>query len=210
MAHEQEILSKKIPTDLQTCPNCKQTPEFFKPHECKKRLFLVIVEDSVQKIHSFLGRWKCPLCGKSFTYYPDFAIPYKRYVKDNIIKLARQYIENSNITYREVVKDKGLAIGYDSDADKIDERQLEGSTVWRWLDYIGSLNQLLSKALNLIRQRSPSSEIFRQIQPIYPKKYRTNERKKLLSQSIRLFIAEMVFSNLFGLSIFPKFATGYL
>lgn len=208
-AHEQELFSKKIPSDLKTCPNCKETPDYFQLHYCKKRLFLVIVEGSVQKIWSFLGRWKCSLCGRSFIYYPDFAIPYKRYVKNNIIELAQLYVENDKVTYQEAVTNNGLAIGYDSEADLIDERQLVGSTVWRWLAWIGSLNHVVSKGLDIIRQKLPSSEIFRQIHPIHPKKYRSNERRKLLSQSLILFMAEKILKNLSNWSIFPHFAIRY-
>jgi len=85
----------KIPFDLKTCPICKEAPDYFKPHDCRKRVFLVIVEWVVQKIESVLGRWKCPLCNHTFTYYPNFAIPYKRYVKDNILTQVSHFKETN-------------------------------------------------------------------------------------------------------------------
>jgi hypothetical protein len=152
---------------------------------------------------------KCPLCHCTFTYYPDFAIPFKRYVKENILELSRKYIEDDETIYKDVVYDKGLQIGYETDQGKIDERYFEGSTVWRWLSFLGSLLNTLNNALNLIRQKSPTSSIFRQIYPIHPNKYRSDKRKKLLQQSMRLFYADDEFQRLFKISIFPDLATRY-
>ena len=108
-----------------------------------------------------------------------------------------------------MVYDKGIQIGYETDQGKIDERYFEGSTVWRWLSFIGSLRHTLNNALNLIRQKSPASSIFRQIYPIHPKKYRSDKRKNILQRSMRLFYAEDEFQRLFKISIFPDLATRY-
>lgn len=208
-AHGQEVLSGNIPSDLEVCPRCEGNPESFKPHDYRGRLFLVIIDGLVQQIPSFLARWRCPLCHRPFTYYPDFAMPYKRYVKDDVLELSRQYVEDDHSSYRDVVQDNASAIGYDSGEDTIDERQLAPSTVWRWLSYVGSLQQALYKALHLIRQKSPSSGIFRQIRPVHVQKYRSHGRKKLLGRCLRLFRAEGEFSPLFGVSIFTHLATPY-
>lgn len=172
-AHGQEVLSGNIPADLEVCPRCGGNPESFKPHDFRNRLFLVITDGLVQQIPSFLARWRCPLCHRPFTYYPDFAMPYKRYVKDDVLEFSRQYVEDDCSSYRDVVQDNASAIGYDSGEETIDERQLAPSTLWRWLSYIGSLQQVLGRALHLIRQKSPSSGIFRQIRPVHVRKYRS-------------------------------------
>ena len=210
--HEQEILSGQTPENLKHCPKCQGTPQSFKSHGLRDRIFLVIIGAFVHQIQSFLGRWKCPLCHCSFTYYPDFALPFKRYLKDSILPLARTYVEEDTSTYRKVVQDNDSAIGYASSEHKegIDERQLHGSTIWRWLSFIGSLKQTLCQGLNIIRQKSPSSCVFREILPVHSHKYKSEKRKVLLGFSQRFFVAETAFSQLFGSSIFPRFATGYL
>ena len=207
-AHEQEVSSGKVPDDLRHCPRCKEKPQSFKLHDVKSRLFLVIIEGFVHSIRSFLGRWKCALCGYCFTYYPDFALPYKRYVKDTIVQLSRDYGEDDEASYRKGVQNKGSPIGYKG-VDKIDERHFVGSPLWRWLRSIGSLEESLRSGLNLIRQKSPSSGIFRNIRPVAPHKYRSDKRKKLPGRCVRFFFVEDEFKALFGCSIFPKYATGY-
>ncbi len=211
-SHEQEILSGQAPENLKHCPRCEGTPQSFKSHGLRSRIFLVIIGAFVHQIPSFLGRWKCPLCHCSFTYYPDFALPFKRYLKDSILPLARTYLEEDTSTYRKVVQDNDSARGYACSEQKegIDERQLQGSTIWRWLSFIGSLKQTLCHGLNIIRQKSPSSFVFREIRPVHRRKYQSEKRKVLLEFCQRFFVAESAFSRLFGSSIFPRFATGYL
>lgn len=208
--HEKEVLAKLLPDDLRYCPHCKEIHTLFKQHDSRKRLFLVIVGSFVKIIRSFLGRWKCTLCGHTFTYYPDFAVPYKRYVKGNILILCEKYLGNDDATYRKVIEHDGSAIGYDSGTEKIDERQLVGSTVWRWLGFLGLLKECVRKSLDLIKQKDPSTKVFRQIHPVHYKKYRSEERKDVLNYAMRLLFVEEEFKKLFSVSIFPKFATGYL
>jgi len=204
-AHEKEVLSGKVPNNLQICPKCKGNSRFFKLHEGRFRLFLVIVDCFVKQVESLLGRWKCPLCHRTSTYYPDFAIPYKRYVKDTILQLSQKYLEE-DFTYETVVRKEDAAIAYDSADSKKYDSYFASTTVWWWLHYIGSLKNLVSKAFNLIREKDPSSEIFRQILPIKAKKYRSYKRKKVLQQCARLINAEAEFRRLFSRSIFPHFA----
>lgn len=210
--HEQEIVSGQAPENLKHCPRCQGTPQSFESHGLRHRIFLVIIGAFVHQIPSFLGRWKCPLCHCSFTYYPDFALPFKRYLKDSILPLARTYLEEDTSTYRKLVQDNDSAIGYASSEQKegIDERQLQGSTIWRWFSFIGSLKQTLCHGLNIIRQKSPSSFVFREVRPVHCRKYKSEKRKVLLGFCQRFFAAEAAFNCLFGSSIFPWFATGYL
>ena len=206
-AHEEEILSGKMPADLKQCPKCYGNPESFKSHGLRQRIFYVIIGGFVYRIESFLGRWKCVLCNCTFTYYPDFSLPFKRYPKDSILPLAEKYVEE-NTTYQEVVQnDDGSPISFESSGG---DRSLGGSTIWRWLDSVGSLKDRLMRAFDLIRQKSPSSTIFREIRPILSGKYKSESRKILLGFCQRFFIAEAEFKRLFFISIFPKFATGFL
>jgi len=185
-AHEQEALSNTAPSDLRTCPKCQGHPDFFKAYDCRSRIFLAIDQGIVKKILSFLSRWKCPLCCKKFLYYPDYAIPFKRYVKDSLNHLSKRYLTDDKATYRGVVKADKAPIVYDG--NEKEERRLEPSTVWRWLSYIGSL----------------SSEIFGKTQKIPDGKYRSEERKQLLIQAKIFFSTQ---EELTQISAFPKLAT---
>ncbi len=196
--NKKEVLSGKIPDNLQICPKCNVNAENIKLHERRKRLFLVITERFIRKVWTLPGRWKCHCCNSTFTYYPQFAIPHKRYVNENIMSLSRQYVEDDRSTYRNVVRYRGLAIGYEIDKDKIDERLFVGTTLWRWLGFIGSLENTLRDALDLIRQKSPTSEIFREAPPLNPRKYRSEERRKLLQRCMELFNVENEFKNVLG------------
>ena len=206
-AHEQDILSGKVTGFLEICPQCDSRPVSFKIHEYKNRLFLVIDKSFVSKIEAALARIKCPVCKRSFTYYPDFALPYKRYVKDNILEICEAYVENDESTYNDMVHYDDIQIAYEDNEDVIDNRYLDRSTVWRWIAFIGSLNSVLNNTLKLIRQRSATSPVFRRIHIPHPGKYRSNRRRLVLQQSMRLLDAAKEFICLFNTSIFPDFAT---
>ena len=207
--HGQAVLLKQIPPDLTHCPCCKKEHQFFKFHEARSRLFLVVISCFVHLVNSFLGRWKCPFCNRTFTYYPEHAIPYKNYVKDSIVNLSQTYVEYDNITYRQVVQHGISVIAYKAEKG-IDERCLAGSTVYRWLSWIGSLKEPLRHALNMIRQKDPSCYIFRQIRPISSHKYQSINRIKILDTCLRFFAVEKKYNALFNRSIFPRFATGFI
>ncbi len=201
-AHEQEVRTTKYPSDLNICPICKETHKSFKPHQKRKRLFLIIIGSIVKEIRSLLGRWRCLICGSTFTYYPEFAIPHKRYLKDKVLGLSRRYVEDDNTSYREAASNDGTSIVYERE-----ERYFDYTTVWRWVGYIGSLEQRLSRGLKLIREKETSSKIFRQIHPINPRKYRSEARRKVLDRCMRMFILEGEFKKIFNASIFTEFAT---
>ena len=132
-AHKQAILSSQVPEDLTTCPCCHQSPPEFKLHDVRQRSFRVIIENLVHLVQGFLARWKCTLCKHSFTWYPDFAIAYKRYVKDSIVKLSSKYVEDDKTTYNQTVQHQSSFIAYTTDKE-IQEPCLAGSTVHRWLE----------------------------------------------------------------------------
>ena len=107
------------------------------------------------------------------------------------------------MTYQDITS----TIGYTTQTQKIDERKLAGSTVWRWLGFFGSLKNTLRNALEIIRQAAPNSTVFRQMSPIHPKKYRSDERKIVLEQAFQLFTADAEYQDIWGYSIFPDLAT---
>lgn len=200
--HTASILSASIQSPQRSCPHCFETPGIFKLHESRKRGFRFIVGRFVRIVISLLIRWKCPICGRTFTEYPGFALPYKRYVLMDIEGLSEDYLENEK-TCQQTVSCEGEAIGYEERDGKIDERQLSASTPWRWLGFLGSMKKTLTETLNLIEQKAAQSSIFRQLFPLWPGKYRSDQRKVLLQSAWKLLQANRLFKNLFGYQIFP-------
>jgi len=81
--------------------------------------------------------------------------------------------------------------------------------LWRWVGFIGTMKTTLLEASKLIRQKAPSSEIFREPHIIPTHKYQSETRKKILQTCSRLFRAEEEFQILFGASIFLHFETAH-
>lgn len=194
-----------ISCKITICPKCDEDHESFKLHEVKGRLFYIITLNVVKKVKSCLARWKCPLCKATFIEYPHYAVPYKRYTKDSVLELGLKYVEDASASYRSVAKDG--TITHEEEKNKDEVSSLSHTTVWRWLSFLGSLTLLARNALEMIRQKSAVSIIFREVFVIPPKKYRSKKRKQLLEQSLRLFNIDAEFTDIFGQSIFPHFAT---
>ena len=128
--------------NLDTCPRCMKQPPGFSCHDRKRRTFLVVIENIVHKILSIMMRCKCPLCSGTFTVYPDFALPYKRYTKDFILEKSIRYVEDDAATYGKTSKNKHLALGYASTQKGIiDEKQFVHSTLHRWLTWFSTLTR---------------------------------------------------------------------
>jgi hypothetical protein len=206
--HTDSITSGRIQSPRGSCPKCSESPDTYKLHECRKRSFRFIFGCFVRKVISLLARWKCPICGHTFTEYPEFALPYKRYVVMDIDRLGENYLENSH-SYQDTVSCEEGAIGYEQEDGEIDERQLSPSTPWRWLSFLGSMNNLLTVVLNLIRQKAADSYIFRGLLPLFQGKYRSRDRKTILQNAWKLLQANPIFQHLFADTIFPRYATGY-
>ena len=136
--HERSIVTKQGP---RFCPKCESSHDDFKLHERRNRLFYVIIDSFVHTVESFLGRWKCCLCRATFTLYPKYTLPYKRYVRDVCISLGKDYVTNDAATYLDV----SSFIGYTTQMQKTDERKLAGTTVWRWLSFFGSPKRTLPR-----------------------------------------------------------------
>jgi hypothetical protein len=133
------IISGRIPGPQGSCPICLTHPRVFKLHECRKRSFRYIVGNMVKDIITLLPRWKCTECGKTFTVYPSFAIPHKRYVWTDIRRLTRRYIEDESQTYCTTVTHQDAPIGYQEEDNKNVDRFLDPSTVWRWISWLGNV-----------------------------------------------------------------------
>jgi len=190
--------------NLSPCPRCNVESHYFKHHAYRERLFFIIVDMVVKPIRCYLLRFRCPGCGKSFPFYPDFAIPYKRYTRQTITGFAERYVD-SNDSYQKAVmaKDEKGVPGY---ADG--EKTLAPSTVHQWVTSLGRLVNTTKKALDLICQENPKTTICRDLaQWIVPRsKYRSEGRKTCLFNCFRLLATEALFKTVFQPSIFTKLA----
>jgi transposase-like protein len=209
-AHTEAVERGKVSCTAEHCPICGQRPAVFKYHASRPRCFRVIVDQMVQAVASALTRWKCPACEKTFTLYPDFALPHKRYVCQVVCGLSERYVADDELSYRAGVQIHGRAVYYDADAGApqvLDDRVLWPSTLHRWIGWLGRLRETLRTALQLIRAQSATCDVFRHLVALPARKYRSERRKGTLQACGRLLRADGAYRQLFQTSIFPYLAT---
>jgi hypothetical protein len=146
------------------------------------------------------------LCQRTFTLYPGFALPFKRYVLPFILARCTAYVEDTAHTYREGVKEAGSPISHE-DANR--GAELRPSTLWRWAGRLGRFPVTVRQALNLIKQKDPSTDVFRVLggQRIRPGKFRGEARKHVLERCRALVTVNQVYARVFSASVFPELAT---
>ena len=209
-AHTQAVERGQVDCKLDQCPHCDQRSVGFKYHASRSRFFYVIVDRMVQRVRSALTRWKCVVCQTTFTDYPDFALPYKRYVRQDLCRLSGRYVFEDGLSYRKAVRVNAMAVFYDAAegaSHPIDDRMLTHSTVHRWISFLGDLKQTLAQSWQLIRAKSPSCELFRCRVAVGSWKYRSEPRQGLLHRCGRLLLADETYRHLFEISIFTHLAT---
>jgi len=181
----------------------------FAKHDCAPRKFRVRLYDPtlddivIAVFDSWRVRFRCPDCRKTFTEYPPFALPHKRFVQQDVLAKALGYLQDPQATYRTAVHERRLPAGYCQDG----KGQLSHSTVWRWLSGLGSWRTLVQKATGLILEEDPTADVHRQQFSIACFKVRSERRRKLLQQAARLFHVAEIFSRTFGVSLFTHLGT---
>ena len=203
-AHQLKIEKGKIrPDNLPPCPRCSVESEFFKIHAYRERRFLIIIEMLIKAAYCSLLRFICPGCGKTFTHYPDFAIPHKHYTRPTITGFSASFVESDDMTYQQAVMVDHSAPGYPQN-----DATLAPSTIHRWITTLGGFTQTCRTALILLLQENPVSSFCRDLARIIipPRKYKTKQRKKQLINCRQLVIIEAVFQATFKTSIFTKLA----
>jgi len=196
--YQTKVEKNKIkPKDLAPCPRCCFESKYFKIHSYRERRFLIIVELLVQVVLCVLVRFKCTNCGKTFTFYPDFAIPHKHYTRQTVKSFSSSYVEYDQKTYREAV-----AIDAAVPERQGSGQQLSPSTIHRWISTLADLFQAVKKkALKKLSQRF-YSHLIRVTIPA--KKYKTNKRRACLFRC-RLFLKAGFFVEKIS---FTEFGTG--
>ena len=69
--HTQEIESGRQPCHAEACPHCA-AQDVFRLHQRRRRSFRLVVERCVRVFRSWVLRFKCPNCHRTFTDYPSF------------------------------------------------------------------------------------------------------------------------------------------
>jgi hypothetical protein len=198
-AYQEKVEKNKITAnDLTPCPRCNLESLFFKLHAYRERRFLVIVEMLVKSVFCTLVRFRCTGCNKTFTHYPDFAIPHKHYTRQTILNFSSSYVEDDQKTYEKTVMTDDGVPGY-SDSD----RTLAPSTIHRWISTLARLIRAYQDALIASLQKKPSSRLCKTpTQLAIPKKkYKTHKRKACLLRCRWFFNAEFFLKNKFSPSL---------
>ena len=193
------------PHRLPDCTRCGLAACHFKIHAYRERRFLIIVDMTVHPEYAPLVRFRCPACGKTVCFYPDFALPHKHYSRQSIIGFTENYFASDTTTYQQAVMDmEQLSVaGYPGG-----EKSLAPSTVHRWVTALSGLVHTTQTALNLIGQENPATRVFRDLAQltIAPGKYKRLSRRKALLGCLRLIVVEAYFKATFTLSIFTNLA----
>lgn len=160
-------------------------------------MWRVIDVGEVRHILGAIARWRCPLCGVIFTHWPDFALPIKRYVRQEIEERVRRYVEDEARTYEEAVRENGVRITHRVEpgcpplkmpkcipgvrmSDEPLDCEMSRSTVWRWVGELGRRDAALREAQEVLQRRSPGSDIHRFVLTVRPQKFRLPEREGLI------------------------------
>ena len=208
-AYQQKVEKNKIhPDNLPPCPRCTVDSSFFKIHAYRERRFLIIIEMLIKAAFCTLVRFRCPGCGKTFTDYPDFAIPHKHYTRQSVVGFSANYLESDDTTYRQAVMVDNSAPGYPEN-DSADAPTLAPTTIHRWITTLSRFTHTCRTALLLVLQEKPLSSICRDLAQIFipQRKFKTRLREKQLIACRQLLLIEAFFKATFKTSIFTKLAT---
>ena len=146
-AHSARVRKGNHRCSLSCCPHCGRAPEstlFFRRHALRHREFLVIEGRYVHAVEGLLARWRCPFCGRTFTEYPPFALPFKRYAVSQIAPRALEYVEDDGISYRKAVLETYMPIFHwfdpatDTHAGEGGEPVLTHTTLYHWVSALGN------------------------------------------------------------------------
>jgi hypothetical protein len=173
-AYQEKVEKGKITSDgLDPCPRCNLEPGHFKIHAFRERRFLIIVKMLVEAVYSTLVRFKCTGCGKTFAFYPDFAVPHKHYTRQTVVKFSRSYVQNDKKTYEDSV------MTVDGVPTRLGTGQsLAPSTIHRWISTLAAIFTAYQEAKVEPLHKQASSRLCKT--PMRKKKYRTLRRKELL------------------------------
>lgn len=165
-AYQQKVEKNKItPDTLRPCPRCNLEPQYFKVHAYRERRFLIIVEAIIEVVYCALVRFRCTRCGKTFAFYPDFALPHKHYTRQTAERFSSIYLQDDRKTYKDaVMTGDGLPTHLETG------HALAPSTIHHWITTLAGILMAYQQTASARRWRTQ----------ICGKKYRTRTRKAVL------------------------------
>jgi hypothetical protein len=188
-AHQQRVEKDKItPDNLPPCSRCSLESASFKVHAYRHRRFLIIIDMLIKAAYCSLVRFKCPGCGKTFTHYPDFAVPHKHYTRQTIESFSSDYVHDDEKTYETAVETDDGTPEYPDTG-----RTLSPSTIHRWIFTLANLIAAF--------QTPPEKESFLQYcnnpkrLDIPPAKYKTQKKMESLLMCRWFFDAKSVLKH---------------
>jgi len=180
------------------CDSCQ-----FQRHQKRLRWFLLVVEQIVRPVQCLIYRWRCVICGTTFTHLPSLCVRFKRYLRGEIETRTEAYVETDPMSYRGAVKEGGAAVVYDdpvadsasTEAEKEEEavREMAHSTVYRWLGSIAANREQWQPVVRLARQFHQGAGL--RVITISAAKYRSQARKRVLEACGLLLRAFSIMAN---------------
>ena len=167
-----------FPPNRKCCPCCFSEQATFKRHDSRTRELRYLVTFWVNTFLLTLFRWKCSVCKESFTVYPDFLLPYKRFITPSMLLLCQQYLRRGEASYREIAHPEKSHYVYNGK----DSQELSHVSIWNWFKSLLPFARNAHKVIGHLFQIDPDSSIHREVIPINPHKYRSENRKNCLEQ----------------------------
>ena len=173
-AYQEKVEKGKITSDgLDPCPRCNLEPGHFKIHAYRERRFLIIIEMFLKAVYCTLVRFKCNGCGKTFAFYPDFAVPHKHYTRPTVVTFSSIYLEDDQKSYKDAIMTvDGVPTHLETG------RQLAPSTIHRWISTLAGIFTANQEAKEKPLQKKACLRLCKTQIP--KKKYRTLTRKAVL------------------------------
>jgi hypothetical protein len=189
--HERSVATSVSRRYATCCPICGNTSEF-RRHEIRRRTFYCKSEGgNSTSVYSWLVRWKCCECLRTFTDYPPFALRFKRHVKPVIFDMIETLVRRDSMTYRGITDD-----------------QASHSSLWRWIGWINTLYDQSLRCMQWIMQTNPYTLMYRENHRVSPRKSRSKERARSLEVARQTFYRIKTFEHLaLAPPTFPNFGT---
>jgi hypothetical protein len=195
-AYGEDVLHDRVQCSLRRCPRCgckRKEKFFFRRHAIRYRFLFIVVGRMIYRIKVSLIRWKCPACECTFTDYPSFAIPHKRYSFSQMRERARQYILDNRVSYRKGVATSALPLFHAngniacagmSEQEKQSEEihTMAHSTLYHWVTTLGcsKYNSQDASCPTGYKNHNPEQPREPVAFVISPRKYRKRARKRVL------------------------------
>jgi hypothetical protein len=167
-----------LPPKRKHCPCCFSEQATFKQHDCRTRELRYIASFWVKTFVLTLFRWKCCVCNETFTVYPQFLLPYKRFITPSMLLLCHNYLCQGEASYRDIAHPDKSQYAYQNNHSQ----EFSHVTIWNWFKGLFPFTKNIHKVIMLLFRADPNCSIHRELIPINSCKYRSEARKICLEQ----------------------------